>query len=326
MGLPTLDKEVKRIADYCMEGKTLTHADAVYLCDVEPFTPEGHVISYVARERHFKTAGGIAEVHGQIGMDANPCPANCEFCSFAVVNNARPNERHEMSREAILRHAHDYYDNGANCLTLMITNSYSFDQFLGHIEAVHKELPDFPIMANMSDFDLAMAKEMKSVGVGSVYHAIRMGEGTINNLSVEARVRSITAAHEAGLKVSTCTELITPTCKAEDIVAALEREVSLEPESGFAGGFIAVPGTLMFDAPRYSWSRINVFGNILRLMTPEGKMPFGTGNHSWAEVGTNPRDDKNETERGGLGPDLLKSRMEFENKEWTVPFGPSKFW
>lgn len=326
MPLPSVDEEVLRIADYCMDGKTLTHKDAVYLCDVEPFTPEDHFLNYVARERHFKTANGIAEVHGQIGMDANPCPANCEFCSFAVGNEARPNGRHEMPIGTVLHYAHDYYDNGANVLTLMITVDYDFEKFLRFIEAAHKELPDFPIMANMGDFDLSMARELKAAGAGSVYHAIRMGEGEINNLSVDARVKTIEAAHEAGLKVSTCTELIRPGLRAEDIVAALEREVSLEPESGFAGGFIAVPGTKMFDAPRYSWSKIGVFGNILRLLTPEGKMPFGSGNHSWAEVGTNPRDDKNETERGGLGPDLLKSRMEFENKEWTVPFGPSKFW
>lgn len=320
------DKEVLRIADYCLSGNTLSHDDAVYLCDIKPFTPEYHVLRYAARERHFATANGIAEVHGQIGMDANPCPANCEFCSFASINSARPDERHEMDLEAILHYARDYYKNGANCLTLMITIDYDFDQYLSYIEAVHKELPDFPIMANMGDFNLSQAKELKAVGVGSVYHAIRMGEGSINNLSVAERVASITAAHEAGLKVSTCTELITPTCSAQDIVAALEREVSLEPESGFAGGFIAVPGTKMFDAPRYSWSKIEVFSSILRLMTPPGKMPFGSGNHSWAEVGTNPRDDKNQTELGGMGPDLLKSRMEFENKEWTVPFGPSKYW
>ena len=326
MHLPSVDTEVLRIADYCMDGKTLTHKDAIYLCDIEPFTPEGHVLSYVARKRHFEAAGGIAEVHGQIGMDANPCPANREFCSFASNGDARPNGRHEMSLDAILRYAHDYHDNGANVLTLMITNSYNFEQYLRYIDAGHKERPDFPIMANMGDFDYSMACELKAVGVGSVYHAIRMGEGEINNLSVEARVKTIEAAHEAGLKVSTCTELIRPGLAAEDIVAALEREVSLEPESGFAGGFIAVPGTKMFDAPRYSWEKINVFGNILRLLTPEGKMPFGSGNHSWAEVGTNPRDDKSETEKGGLGPDLLKSRMEFENKEWAVPFGPSKFW
>lgn len=326
MPLPRVDKEVLRIADYCMDGKTLTHADAVLLCDVEPFTPEGHVISYVARERHFKAAHGIAEVHGQIGMDANPCPANCEFCSFASNAEARPGGRHEMSLDDILRYAHDYYDNGANVLTLMITNSYNFEQYLRYLEAVHKELPDFPIMVNMGDFDLPMALELKAAGAGSVYHAIRMGEGQINNLSVDDRVKTIEATHEAGLKVSTCTELIRPGVDAEDIVSALEREVSLEPESGFAGGFIAVPGTKMFDAPRYSWSKIDVFGDILRLLTPEGRMPFGSGNHSWAEVGTNPRDDKNETEKGGLGPDLLKSRMEFENKEWTVPFGPSNYW
>lgn len=200
MPLPSVDTEVLRIADYCMDGKTLTHKDAIYLCDIEPFTPEGRVLSYVARKRHFEAAGGIAEVHGQIGMDANPCPANCEFCSFASNGDARPNGRHEMSLDAILRYAHDYHDNGANVLTLMITNSYNFEQYLRYIDAVHKELPDFPIMANMGDFDYSMACELKAVGVGSVYHAIRMGEGEINNLSVEARVKTIEAAHEAGLK------------------------------------------------------------------------------------------------------------------------------
>ena len=29
MPLPSVDEEVLRIADYCMDGKTLTHKDAV---------------------------------------------------------------------------------------------------------------------------------------------------------------------------------------------------------------------------------------------------------------------------------------------------------
>ena len=320
------DKEILRIADSCMSGNLLTHADALKLCEVEAFTPEYHVLQYVQRQKQYAASKGIAEVHGQIGMDANPCPGDCEFCSFASINSARPDERHEMGLEQILKYAHEYYDNGANCLTMMITIDYDFDQYLSYIEAVHKELPDFPIMVNMGDFDEKMAAELKAAGAGSIYHAIRMGEGTVTRLSVEERVKTIEAAHSVGMKVAMCTEMISPAFTPEEIVQAIEREVSLKPEAGFTGNLLPVPGTKMFDAPRYSWARGDVFDAILRMMTPDGEMPFGGGNMSWAEVGTNPRDDKNETEKGGMGPDLIKSRMEFENKEWDVPFGPSQYW
>ena len=320
-------KDVLRIVDECLGGKLLGHADAVRLCEVEAFTPDYYVLMYALRQLAYKASGGIAEVHGQIGIDANPCATgNCEFCSFAVMNGARPNEKHEMPLDRIISYAKKYYEAGANCLTLMITADYDWDQYLSYVEAVHNELPDFPIMANMGDLDEKMAGELKAAGAGSIFHSLRMGEGTITRIPLETRVKSIESAHAVGLKVATCNEMIRPGIPYEDIVTQLELSASLRCECGHTAGMVPVPGTKMFDVKRYSWSRGDVFAAIYRMMVGTEFMRFGSTSLSWAEVGTNPRDDSNETEKDGLGSSVLKERMRFENQEWTVVKGPSEYW
>ena len=318
---------VMRIVDECLGGKRLGHADAVRLCEVEAYTPDYYVLKYALHHLAFEASGGIAEVHGQIGMDANPCASgDCEFCSFAVMNSARPNEKHEMPLEKIVDYAKKYREAGANCLTLMITADYDWDQYLSYVEAVHAAVPDLPIMGNTGDFDETQAAELKAAGAGSVYHAIRMGEGVVTRLSVDTRVKTIEAAHAVGMKVATCNEMIRPGFTYEEIVNQLELSASLRCECGFAGGMVPVPGTKMFDAPRYSWARGDVFSAIYRMIAGTDFMKFGSESLTWAEVGTNPRDDKNETEKDGLGSSIYKERLRFENLEWTVPEGPSAFW
>ena len=319
--------DVLRIVDECLEGKLLGHADAVRLCEIEAFTPDYYVLKYALRHLTYRASGGVAEVHGQIGMDANPCASgDCEFCSFAVMNNARPNEKHEMPLDRIIQYAKRYREAGANCLTLMITADYNWDQYLSYVEAVHAAVPDMPIMGNTGDFDEVMAGELKAAGAGSVYHAIRLGEGTVTRIPLETRVKTIEAAHAVGMKVATCNEMIRPGFTYEEVVNLLELSASLHCEAGFAGGIVPVPGTKMFDCERYSWARGDVFAAIYRMMVGSDTMPFGSGNLQWAEVGTNPRDDKNETEKDGLGSSVYKERLEFENKEWKVPEGPSTYW
>lgn len=319
--------EVLRIVGSCLDGGALSHADALRLCDVEAFTPDYYVLMYAMRTIAYEASHGIAEIHGQIGIDADICSKNCEFCSFAAINaGVRERDIYEMPLEKILAYARDYWENGANCLSVMITADYDFEKYLGVIEAIHRELPEFPIMANMGDLDAEMASELRAAGATSIYHAIRMREGVITAIPLQTRVNTIERAHEAGLKVATCVEMITPECSYEDIVSTLELSVGLEPEAGFTAGILAVPGTKMYGAPRYSWARGDVFSAVRRLMQGPDRVPFGSNNMTWAEVGTNPRDDKEETEHGGMGPDLVKERLKYRNQEWTVNEGPSPYW
>ncbi len=54
---------------------------------------------------------------------------------------------------------------------------------------------------------------------------------------------------------------------------------------------------------------------------------FGNENLTWAEVGTNPRDDSNETESSvGRGKSVEQVRENFVTEGWNTYLGPSKFW
>jgi biotin synthase len=52
----------------------------------------------------------------------------------------------------------------------------------------------------------------------------------------------------------------------------------------------------------------------------------GGANLAWAEVGTNPRDTEQRTEKGGRGVDIAFARKVFVDAGYELVEGPSKGW
>ena len=317
--------DVETIVDKALAGGGLNHDELVRLCGVDEFSLDAHYILWAARSLLNRACDGVAEVHAQIGMDANPCSKNCLFCSFAACNTTRSGTM-EMPIEQIIRHAKSYVEQGANCLTLMITADYDFGKYVEYVARVREAIgPDMPITANTDDFGPAEAKRLKQAGVGSIYHAVRMGEGVINDIPMERRFETIAAAQEEGLKVMTCLEMIDPRYMDDEIVTNMERVAAANTDYASAWGMIAVPGTKLYDDPHYNHVKYGVYSAIMRLACGD-RVRFGGGNLSWAEVGTNPRDASNETEKDGLGQSVHAVREALENKGWKTFRGPSPWW
>lgn len=317
--------DVEAAVDAAMDGARLSHEEIVRLCDLDELSLDAAYVNWAANIVTRRASEGIAEVHAQIGIDANPCSKDCAFCSFAVGNTARTGSM-EMPIELIIDYARAYVEEGANCLTVMITADYDFGQYVDYLAQIREAIgPDMPITANMGDFDVPMAERLKRAGVGSVYHAVRMGEGIINRIPIDTRFKTIEAAHTAGLKVLSCLEMIDPRWSNEEVATNMERLIACKPEMVNAWGMIAVPGTRTCDDEHYTYPKYNLYDAIMRLAC-DPTTRFGNGNLSWAEVGTNPRDASNNTERDGLGDSVRKVRENFEHKGWKTFRGPSPWW
>lgn len=320
-----VSQEVESIVDYALKGVRPGREELLALCGLDPFSLEAAYVTWGAQQAVRTASEGVAEVHAQIGIDANPCSKNCLFCSFASCNTARSGKM-EMPLERIIEHARSYVDEGANCLTIMITADYDFGQYVEYLAQVREAIgPAMPLCANMGDFDEPMAQRLKAAGVGSVYHAVRMGEGQVNEIPLEQRFATIDAAHAAGLKVMTCLEMIRPAFSNEEVVDNMLQVLEHRTEYASAGGMIRVPGTQLENCELYIRPKQRLYSAVMRLAAGPS-VRFGGGNLNWAEVGTNPRDASNATEEDGLGWSVEDVREDFEQDGWKTYRGPSPWW
>lgn len=317
--------DVEAIVDAALKGEQPGHDELVRLMNVDEFSLDAAYIKWAADYRRRELCNNTAEVHAQVGIDANPCSKNCRFCSFAASSSAR-NGKMEMPVEKIFAYAKDYVNHGANCLTFMITADYDFGQYLDYMAQVREAVgPDVPMTANMGDFTAEMAKQLKDVGFGSVYHAVRMGEGVVNTIPIDKRFETIQNAHDAGLKVLTCLEMIDPRWSNDEVATNMLRLANMHPQMCNAWGMVPVPGTEACDDEHYNHVRYDLYDCLMRLCCDERTI-FGDGTLSWAEVGNNPRDSSNATEVDGIGPDIEDTFTRFEQQGFKTYRGPSKLW
>jgi hypothetical protein len=162
-----LSEDTAKIVSKALEGGSLSRAELLQICRIAPHSADYYHLKWATRHMNFRAAEGIAEVHAQIGVDANPCSRNCRYCSFAAVSGIR-RQAFELPISKIVEHAQTFEADGANCLTVMSTADYDFDKYLDVIRAIRANVsPELPIMANIGDFDYTQALRLKAAGVGS---------------------------------------------------------------------------------------------------------------------------------------------------------------
>lgn len=327
---------VYEIVEKAMLGNGLCDDDIKMLYEVDPTTKESYYIQWAAQQMSLKAANGKAEVHAQIGLDASPCPMNCQFCSFAVCNGIRK-ERMEIDKQDVIEYAQAYEEAGANLILLLTTAAYKFEKLLEMAGTVREVISrEMPLLVNTRDLTLEQSKQLKAVGVNGAYHAVRMGEGEFTKISPEKRLQTISNFKEAGFTLSTCVEPVGPEHTAEELTKKTRMCIEMDPVSGGVGRRTAVPGTKMYELGMLPYTRIAHMVAVYRLAS--GDKPIlncsahssvcanAGGNLGWAEVGTNPRDVTKRTEHGGRGQSVETAKKVFLNSEWEILDGFSKGW
>lgn len=331
-----VDDEIFEIIEEGMLGKGLTNDKVLKLYSLDPNSREAAIVRQAGRELSLEASGGKAEIHAQIGLNASPCGKNCHFCSFASCNGVRKGKS-EIPTEDVVEYAKIYEEQGANLILLLTTASYKFEQILEMGAAVREVISrDMPLLANICDFSLEQAYQLKAAGYNGCYHAVRMGEGVFTSIPVKTRLQTFEHIHEAGLSLSTCVEPVGPEHTPEELTEKTRICIDSRALSAGVGRRLAVPGTKMYDLGEATSWYISLLvaayrlacGLYPRLNCAGGyELPTAYGaNLSWSEVGTNPRDVKERTENGGRGWNIATCKESFRNSGWELLDGPSPGW
>ena len=319
-----------------LEGEILTADEIAQLFNVPLFSPESAMIIASGRQKSEKVCQGQAEVHAQLGLNIAPCPNDCFFCSFAAVNGVFK-DRVDVPLEDVLNQAKQFETDGANAVYVMATADYPFGKFIETSQEIRKELrPDTVMIANVGDFNSNQAKQLKDAGFLGIYHALRLGEGRDTKIKPERRLKTFEMAKEAGLILGTCLEPVGTEHSVEELVEKTIITRDAEPCFSGAARRIPIPKTKLAEFGIVSEARMahilavvrlalgcNILGNCTH--EPNVIGAAAGANLLWAEVGSNPRDTVEKTE-AARGMNVAQCRKVFEEAEWKVLEGPSKFY
>jgi biotin synthase len=289
-----------------------------------------------SRRKSEHAGNGLAEVHAQVGLNIAPCPRNCSFCSFAAKNKVFT-ERVEISAEEAVAKAKQLEADGANAVYIMSTADYSFEKFVNISREIRKSLrPETVLVANIGDFTREQAKKLKDTGFVGIYHAVRLGEGRDTTIPVNKRLMTFKNAREAGLSLGTCVEPVGNEHSIEELVEKTIITRDAKPVYSGAARRIPIPGTNMAQYGIVSEAKMAHILAVVRLALgydvpgncthePNVIGAAAGANLLWAEAGANPRDTEKETE-GKRGMTVKECIKVFEEAEWHVLQGPSKFY
>ncbi len=301
--------------------------------------PSTSRVAYAARatahELSVQATGGIADIHGQVDMDGSPCPHDCRFCSLAESNTAR-REKEEMPRKEVFENVERYLDAGVNLISLMVTGAYDFDKYVDICAEAIKMIPDeIPVLANLDDFTLEQALKLKEIGFDSVYHVIHWGEGDITNISPDLRIKTFENARKASLSIASGVEPVDPDATAEQLCKGFRDTLKYaQPISVCSIWRYPVPGSDFEDQTPKTQIDFAFLMALTRLICGLD-VPYvgsfalnGDSGAVWstAEVGMNPRDVANRTEKEGVGKRVETERDLFRKFGWEIREGGSPLW
>lgn len=330
------NERVSEVVEKGLEGGGLTREETRELFKVPERTREAALIRWAGQELSLQAADGIAEIHGQIGLNSTKCPMDCGFCSFAKSATCRT-EDFELTRDEVLRYAELHLQNKVNLLLLLCTASYRFEKLLEMAEAVRANIPaDMPLLVNCDDLTLDRCHQLKAAGVNGAYHAARMGEGVDTKIPVKKRIATFGHLREAGLSLQTCVEPIGPEHSVDELVEATFRCIEARPVSGGAARRVGLEGTRLFAKGMITEVRNADYVAIYRLASgiePRLNCSANTvmtasagANLAWVELGLNPRDILSRTEQGGQAIPIKLARKTFHGAGWEILEGPSQGW
>ncbi len=307
-------------------GETMNREDLLALLKIHTGSAAYYGLLATANTWSRQTYNGGGTVFGQIGLDNQPCRVNCKFCSLAAaVREKKPSLIRTI--ENTVREAKNMVNAGVDDIFLMTTAEFSQEKFLEYCRTVRKEIPaETRLVANVGDFDLDYARQMKQAGVTGAYHICRLGEEVDTRATIDQRIRTLNAIRDAGLELYYCVEPIGPEHTDEQLVTEMMRTRDYPVGVMAVMKRTAVPGTLLESGGEISAARL---AQICAITTMAMRPPRAMGVHEpdelclmaganqvYAEFGTNPRDTAEET-HGSRGYTVAQARALLRKAEWN---------
>ncbi|MEG2842579.1 MAG: radical SAM protein [Ruthenibacterium sp.] len=306
-------------------GAPLTKEDACTLLSIPVGSKSYYDLLYAANiySRTAFAAHGI--VFAQIGLDAQSCPVNCKFCSLS--QEMRCHLAPEIkSIEDTITEAKSLVESGITDLFLMTTAVFSQAEFLNYGRAVRAVMPQtMRMVANVGDFDLDYALQLKAAGFTGVYHICRLREGVDTCAAPETRLRTMNAVRDAGLELYYCVEPIGPEHCNEELADEMLRIRDYPVNVMAVMKRIAVPGTALAHSGEISAARLAQICAVTTLVSrpkramgvhePDELCLMAGANQIYAECGCNPRDLAKDT-KNGRGFSTADARALLAKAEW----------
>lgn len=314
-----LNKSVMKIVDKSLGGKRLTIAEIEYLLGLDLDSSENYLVMAAANRITREMAGDQGMISGQVGLNVDLCSKNCEFCSFANKHGLIK-EGYELSPEKLITKVEDFLAAGVNYISLMTTADYPFEKFMKMSEIARKHMPpEMMLSANIGDFARKEAVDLKKVGYGRVYHALRLGEGTYTEINPQDRVRTIEAAAAENLEIGFCIEPIGPEHSINEIASQIDLSLEFNPTMIAVMRRVPIKGTAYGDAGIVSARKMAQIMALTRLayaftdtktfyIHEPSMLGLAAGaNLLCAEICANPR-EINESSDNGRGYSVEKCR------------------
>ena len=260
-------------------------------------------VSNSMSKQKFKNKG---YVFAQIGINAAPCSVNCKFCSLGEDHYAL-DSIWEKDLECLKAELNQLNQQHIDDVFLMTTADYPIKKFLQYAGELKPLLKNHQkLIANVGDFDIETAIQLRKVGFDGVYHINRLREGIDTSVSTSVREKSLDAAKKAGLEIYYCIEPIGPEHSYEEILTEIKRACELQIDVMAVMRRIAVQGTPLFHQGQITaaeLSKIAAVTNIavkparsMNVHEPSQMSLLAGVNQLYAELGANPRDNNSNTE------------------------------
>ena len=324
-----LETQIAEILSKAEKLAPLNRDEALTLMRIKHHTVECNALMGTANRISRQQFNGKGENHFHIGLNVEPCPMDCLFCSL-TRNAGIFTEKIEFSTDQVIQWARHAEAHGADGLNLMTTGSYPFKRLLEMGRILQKET-SVPLIANTRDINHREGEALLDAGFVGAYHAVRLGEGRDTPLKREKRIQTIQVLNDVGLLWMNCVEPVGPEHSAEEIVdlmflardhgatySGIMRRINFpgSPMSRFGmiselemARLVAISRLVMGDVPKAHCTH-----------EPHAASLMAGANLFFPEVGASPRDGKADTEKGrGIGiEDCQKIQREME---WDPSLG-----
>lgn len=318
---------MQKILQKARSGAELTREDALALLQIETGSSDYYTLLDIANAEARAQYQGHGSIFAQIGVEASPCPGNCAFCSLAESVFPKENS-FVLPVETAEEFADVLVKQGAEELFLMTTANYTNTAFLEYAAKVYRHLPEgMRFVANVGDFDLDYAKQLRKVGFTGIYHVCRLREGIDNDLKLEQRVHTIEAALEAGLELYYCVEPIGPEHTHEEMVEEMFRARKYGVAVAAVMKRTCVPGTALYERGELSSADMAKICAVAKLVIkpkramgvhePDILCLMAGANQIYAEVSVNPRDLSLSTETS-RGASMKKAQGFLFAANWNI--------
>ncbi len=289
--------------------------EALTLLKVDNKSDEFYKLISLSNQQSRKQFGNKGFVFAQIGMNAEPCSQDCKFCSLGMSHYSIDNKWQKGINE-LKPEVQQLLNEGMNDFFLMTTADYSIQKFMKISAEIRKLLPDHVrFVANIGDFDLKTAKELKAIGITGAYHIKRLREGTDTLIDPEIRERTIENIVNTGLELYYCIEPVGPEHSYDEILDSIYFAKQFPIDAMAVMRRIPVPGTPLFNSGQINAMELTKIVAVTNLVIRPSRsmnvheptqMSLLAGvNQLYAEVGANPRDTNPDTKNGrGFTPTM----------------------